>query len=139
MYASALSLSPAEIYVVGRAGRRAAAAATPLSDGYAEHLARLTAHGGSRPARGNARMVLPKGSFGLPGQNYPAQDGGGSGGSGASGGSGGGGGGPTCSTSGHQPLGRRRTMRSSAAAAAKRTPSVISQEQQQVKANQDSE
>ena len=39
-----------------------------LPDGYADHLATLTAHGGSRPAQGNARMVIPKTNFGLPGQ-----------------------------------------------------------------------
>lgn len=28
------------------------------------------AHGGSRPAQGNARMVIPRGYFGLPGQSF---------------------------------------------------------------------
>lgn len=43
--------------------------ATILHDGYAAHLSMLQAHGGSRPAQGNARMVIPRGQFGLPGQN----------------------------------------------------------------------
>lgn len=42
--------------------------ATVLSDGYSAHLNALQAHGGSRPAHGNARMVIPRGYFGLPGQ-----------------------------------------------------------------------
>lgn len=45
------------------------ALATILHDGYAAHLSMLQAHGGSRPAQGNARMVIPRGQFGLPGQN----------------------------------------------------------------------
>ncbi|CAG7829804.1 unnamed protein product, partial [Allacma fusca] len=36
--------------------------------GYSTHLNALMAHGGSRPAQGNARMVIPRGYFGLPGQ-----------------------------------------------------------------------
>lgn len=42
--------------------------ATVLSDGYAAHLSGLQAVGGSRPAKGNARMVIPRGCFNLPGQ-----------------------------------------------------------------------
>lgn len=42
--------------------------ATALSDGYAAHLAGLQVVGGSRPAKGNARMVIPRGCFNLPGQ-----------------------------------------------------------------------
>lgn len=42
--------------------------ATVLSEGYASHLNLLMAHGGSRPAQGNQRMVIPKGCFNLPGQ-----------------------------------------------------------------------
>uniref|UniRef100_T1GYJ1 Uncharacterized protein n=1 Tax=Megaselia scalaris TaxID=36166 RepID=T1GYJ1_MEGSC len=44
------------------------AQATFLSDGYAAHLNNLQALGGSRPAQGNARMVIPRGCFNLPGQ-----------------------------------------------------------------------
>jgi len=43
--------------------------ATVLSEGYAAHLAGLQAVGGSRPAKGNARMVIPRGCFNLPGQS----------------------------------------------------------------------
>lgn len=42
--------------------------ATVLSEGYASHLNILMSHGGSRPAQGNQRMVIPKGCFNLPGQ-----------------------------------------------------------------------
>ena len=42
--------------------------ATPLTEGYASHLNALMAHGGSRPAQGNQRMVIPRGCFNLPGQ-----------------------------------------------------------------------
>lgn len=42
--------------------------ATVLNDGYAAHLSALQAVGGSRPAKGNARMVIPRGCFNLPGQ-----------------------------------------------------------------------
>lgn len=41
--------------------------ATPLTDGYAAHLSILMSHGGSRPAQGNQRMVIPRGCFNLPG------------------------------------------------------------------------
>lgn len=39
-----------------------------MNEGYASHLNVLMAHGGSRPAQGNQRMVIPKGCFNLPGQ-----------------------------------------------------------------------
>jgi len=42
--------------------------ATPLVEGYAAHLNSLMAIGGSRPAQGNQRMVIPRGCFNLPGQ-----------------------------------------------------------------------
>ena len=32
----------------------------PLTEGYAAHLAKLSAPGGSVPAQGNARMVIPR-------------------------------------------------------------------------------
>ncbi len=35
-----------------------------MSEGYASHLNDLIANGCSRPAQGNARMVLPRGGFG---------------------------------------------------------------------------
>jgi len=40
----------------------------PLTEGYAAHLSKLSAPGGSVPAQGNARMVIPRTCFGLPGQ-----------------------------------------------------------------------
>lgn len=43
--------------------------ATVLTEGYASHLNILMQHGGSRPAQGNQRMVIPKGCFNLPGQS----------------------------------------------------------------------
>lgn len=33
-----------------------------MSEGYAAHLSELTALGGSRPAQGNARMLVPRGA-----------------------------------------------------------------------------
>jgi len=104
---SAIGLSPDNILVVGKppSSGKKQSAATFLAEGYAEHLAQLTAHGGSRPAQGNARMVIPRATFGLPGQapglqlvrrrtlrqakrttSFPLNNGGG-GGSGGSGGS----------------------------------------------------
>lgn len=65
---SGLGLRPDQIYCVGKASRKQSGLATVLTDGYADHLAWLTAHGGSRTAQGNARMVIPKTNFGLPGQ-----------------------------------------------------------------------
>ncbi|XP_017055473.1 protein retinal degeneration B isoform X2 [Drosophila ficusphila] len=57
-----------QIFIVGKVGKKLQANATVLSDGYAAHLAGLQAVGGSRPAKGNARMVIPRGCFNLPGQ-----------------------------------------------------------------------
>ena len=67
---SSLGLSSENIYVVGKppSSSRKQQEAVFLSDGYADHLATLTSHGGSRPAQGNARMVIPKATFNLPGQ-----------------------------------------------------------------------
>lgn len=66
---SSIGLKPKQIYIVGKVGKKQHSLATVLMDGYAAHLAALMAHGGSRPAQGNARMVIPRGYFGLPGQN----------------------------------------------------------------------
>lgn len=66
---TAVGLKPDRIYIVGKASKKQQAMAQVLSDGYASHLSDLTAHGGSRPAQGNARMVIPRGCFGLPGQS----------------------------------------------------------------------
>lgn len=66
---SSIGLKPKQIYIVGKVSKKQHNLATALTDGYAAHLAVLMAHGGSRPAQGNARMVIPRGYFGLPGQN----------------------------------------------------------------------
>ncbi|XP_035714341.1 protein retinal degeneration B isoform X2 [Folsomia candida] len=67
VYACA-SVSSDRIFIVGKASKKQHSMATVLSDGYSAHLNALQAHGGSRPAHGNARMVIPRGYFGLPGQ-----------------------------------------------------------------------
>lgn len=66
---TAINLTPNEIFIIGKVPKKHHALATILHDGYAAHLSALQAHGGSRPAQGNARMVIPRGQFGLPGQN----------------------------------------------------------------------
>lgn len=65
---TSINLQPRQIYIVGKANKKQHGQATVLTEGYAAHLAILMAHGGSRTAQGNARMVLPRGHFGLPGQ-----------------------------------------------------------------------
>lgn len=55
---------------MGKASKKQQSQATVLMDGYAAHLTMLMSHGGSRPAQGNARMVIPRGYFGLPGQSF---------------------------------------------------------------------
>ncbi|CAK9810045.1 Protein retinal degeneration B [Anthophora plagiata] len=66
---TAINLKPNQIFVIGNVSKKHRALATVIQDGYAAHLITLQAHGGSRPAQGNARMVIPRGQFGLPGQN----------------------------------------------------------------------
>ncbi|KAL0133524.1 hypothetical protein PUN28_000927 [Cardiocondyla obscurior] len=66
---TAISLKPSQIFIIGKVSKKHQTMATILYDGYAAHLSVLQAHGGSRPAQGNARMVIPRGQFGLPGQN----------------------------------------------------------------------
>ncbi|XP_024940264.1 protein retinal degeneration B isoform X4 [Cephus cinctus] len=66
---TAINLRPNQIFIVGKVPKKQHALATVLLEGYAAHLNTLQAHGGSRPAQGNARMVIPRGQFGLPGQN----------------------------------------------------------------------
>nr|XP_018915919.1 PREDICTED: protein retinal degeneration B isoform X2 [Bemisia tabaci] len=59
-----IGLKPRQIYIVGRVSKKHHSLATVLSEGYAVHLSTLLCHGGSRPAQGNARMVLsPRGCF----------------------------------------------------------------------------
>ncbi|CAG0888834.1 unnamed protein product [Darwinula stevensoni] len=72
VYAS-LGLEPSQIYIVGKTSRKHYSSAIVLMEGYAAHLSELTAPGGSRPARGNARMVIPRGFFSLPGQGVTLQ------------------------------------------------------------------
>lgn len=67
---TSLGLKQKQIYIVGKASKKQQSQATLLTEGYATHLATLMAHGGSRPAQGNARMVIPRGYFGLPGQTF---------------------------------------------------------------------
>ncbi|KAH8256670.1 hypothetical protein KR026_012524 [Drosophila bipectinata] len=63
-----VGMRPDQIFIVGKVSKKLQSNATVLSDGYAAHLAGLQAVGGSRPAKGNARMVIPRGCFNLPGQ-----------------------------------------------------------------------
>lgn len=53
-------LSPRQIYAIGRIGKKYSNMATTLSDGYASHLADLKQPGAIRPARGNARLLVPR-------------------------------------------------------------------------------
>ncbi|ALC49367.1 vib [Drosophila busckii] len=64
-----VGMRPEQIFIVGKVSKKLQANATVLSEGYAAHLAGLQAVGGSRPAKGNARMVIPRGCFNLPGQS----------------------------------------------------------------------
>nr|XP_024652471.1 membrane-associated phosphatidylinositol transfer protein 2 isoform X9 [Macaca nemestrina] len=66
---SAISLSPMQIYIVGRPTKKLQQQCQFITDGYAAHLAQLKYSHRARPARNAAtRMALRKGSFGLPGQ-----------------------------------------------------------------------
>ncbi|GAB6028613.1 hypothetical protein CHUAL_004450 [Chamberlinius hualienensis] len=62
MYSS-VGLKSENIYIVGKVSKKQHAQAQVSS-----HKPCLM-HGGSRTAKGNARMVIPRGCFGLPGQN----------------------------------------------------------------------
>ncbi|XP_015115012.1 protein retinal degeneration B isoform X2 [Diachasma alloeum] len=66
---TAINLKPKQIIIVGKVSKKQQALCTVLIEGYAAHLSQLQSHGGSRPAQGNARMVIPRGQFGLPGLN----------------------------------------------------------------------
>lgn len=66
---TAINLKPNQIIIVGKVSKKHQSLATILTEGYAAHLSQLQAHGGSRSAKGNARMVIPRGQFGLPGLN----------------------------------------------------------------------
>jgi len=68
---SSLGLSPSQIHIVGKCSRKQLAFCNHLNEGYAAHLESLAAPGGSRPAQGNARMLIPRLGFGLPGHMPP--------------------------------------------------------------------
>ncbi|CAN7986854.1 unnamed protein product [Ixodes hexagonus] len=67
---SALGLSKDQIFIVGKVSKKQYSQAIVLTEGYASHLTELKSPGLPlcRPAQGNARMVLSRGCFGLPGQ-----------------------------------------------------------------------
>ncbi|XP_056630482.1 protein retinal degeneration B isoform X4 [Diorhabda sublineata] len=67
---TSVGLKQKQIFIIGKATKKQQSQATILTDGYAAHLTMLMSHGGSRPAQGNARMVIPRGHFGLPGQTF---------------------------------------------------------------------
>jgi hypothetical protein len=61
---TSVGLKSSQIFIVGKVSKKHHSQATVLCDGYAAHLASLMSHGGSRPAQGNARMVLvPRAAF----------------------------------------------------------------------------
>ena len=64
---SSLGLQPRQIHIVGKCSRKQLPLCNHLSEGYAAHLASLAAPGGSRHSQGNARMVIPRTCFGIPG------------------------------------------------------------------------
>ncbi|XP_038214824.1 protein retinal degeneration B [Zerene cesonia] len=53
-------LLPKQIYAIGRISKKYNNMATPLSEGYASHLADLKQPGAVRAARGNARLLVPR-------------------------------------------------------------------------------
>ena len=60
---STLGLKNEQMYIIGKPSRRQSQLPVNwISNGYTEHLANLNIPGGSRPAQGNARMVIPKGA-----------------------------------------------------------------------------
>ncbi|XP_064424230.1 membrane-associated phosphatidylinositol transfer protein 2 isoform X3 [Latimeria chalumnae] len=65
---SSIGLSPSQIYIVGRPTKKLQHQCQFVTEGYATHLAQLEYNHRSRPAKSNTRMVLRKGSFGLPAQ-----------------------------------------------------------------------
>uniref|UniRef100_A0A5F8H9S5 Phosphatidylinositol transfer protein membrane associated 2 n=1 Tax=Monodelphis domestica TaxID=13616 RepID=A0A5F8H9S5_MONDO len=65
---SSISLSPMQIYIVGRPTKKLQHQCQFITEGYAAHLAQLKYNHRARPAKNSTRMALRKGSFGLPGQ-----------------------------------------------------------------------
>ncbi|KAG5683657.1 hypothetical protein PVAND_012925 [Polypedilum vanderplanki] len=64
---TSIGLKAKQIFIVGKVSKKLQSLATPLAEGYAAHLNTLMSHGGSRPAQGNQRMVIPRLCFTLPG------------------------------------------------------------------------
>ncbi|XP_059163186.1 protein retinal degeneration B-like isoform X4 [Physella acuta] len=60
-----LGLSAEEIFIVGKASKKQHGLAQILTDGYSAHLSQLMSPGFTRPAVGNARMLLRKSNFRL--------------------------------------------------------------------------
>ncbi|KAM4763161.1 membrane-associated phosphatidylinositol transfer protein 2 isoform 5-T10 [Cyanocitta cristata] len=65
---SSISLPPTHIYIVGRPTKKLQSQCQFITEGYAAHLAQLEYNHRARPAKNTTRMVLRKGSFGLPSQ-----------------------------------------------------------------------
>ena len=65
---TSLGVKQKNINIVGKVSRKQLPLCNHLSEGYAAHLASLTAPGASRPAQGNVRIVIPTTCFGLPDQ-----------------------------------------------------------------------
>lgn len=63
IYPRPQGLTPENIHIVGKLSKKQLVSCDSLAEGYAAHLAELSAPGpGSRPAQGNARMVIPRSS-----------------------------------------------------------------------------
>ena len=63
IYPRPQGLTPENIHIVGKLSKKQLVSCDSLAEGYAAHLAELSAPGpGSRPAQGNARMVVPRSS-----------------------------------------------------------------------------
>ncbi|KAJ6216321.1 hypothetical protein RDWZM_007478 [Blomia tropicalis] len=58
-----LDMKPDQIYIAGKVSKKQQTLANVLENGYVAHLEELKANGSSRPAQGNARIVLPRGAF----------------------------------------------------------------------------
>jgi len=65
---SSLGIKPENTHIMGKVSKKQTPICNVITDGYVAHLANLQSPLGSRPAQGNARMVIPKTCFGLPGQ-----------------------------------------------------------------------
>ena len=55
---SSLGLKNEQMYIIGKPSRRQSQLSVHWINGYTEHLSNLNTPGGSRPAEGNARLVL---------------------------------------------------------------------------------